>query len=353
MFRSLRHHLQLFCDPSYTAYVTDRKDRLNNKFLSDSATYAHLRAVDPELPDALWGVIVRYHPKVSLTQWKAVREFTIATAVRMEPRSYENARRLMTMTARFHAWLWATTGIELTVERVYTQRNVFRYLQEFLPKHSESHRWGIVRQLGTIADSLANGGVKRLPAPHVDGRHPFSLADAATMHSWAGSLTTDLKRQNAYAVLGLAGGAGLRTDEIIDVRIGDIEVADGRVFVNVPGPRRRRVPVMHPWNRTLLRSLDRRTDREEFLFRGHRSDEYRPRAIQTFLTEHPSRVRATVSRLRSTWIVTQIDNGLPLPILKAIAGFISAQSLDKHLRYAKPANIAAYIGFIIGEEAAR
>ncbi|TFC25168.1 site-specific integrase [Cryobacterium sp. TMT1-3] len=353
MVRSLRQLVQLFCEPPYTVYMTDRKDRLNNKFLSDSAAYAHLRALDPELPDALWGIIVRYHPKVSLTQWKAVREFTIATAVQMKPRSYESTRRLMTMTARFHSWLWAATGSELTAERVYTSRNVYRYLQEFLPTHSESHRWGIVRQLGTIADLLANGGIKRLPAPHLPGRRPFSLADSATMHSWAASLTTNLKRQNAWAILGLAGGAGLRTDEIIDVRLGDIEMTDGRVFVNVPGPRPRRVPVMNPWNRTLLRSLDQRTNPDEFLFCGYRSNEYRPTAIQTFLTLHPSRVRATVSRLRSTWIVSQIDNGLPLPVLKAIAGFASAQSLDKHLRYAKPLNLADYIGLITGEEVAR
>ncbi|KQW06439.1 hypothetical protein ASC66_08100 [Leifsonia sp. Root4] len=329
------------------------KNRLNNKFLADSAMYAHLRAADPELPEELWGIIVRYHPKVSPTQWKAVREFTIATAVQTKPRTYESARRVMSMTARFHAWLWATNGIELTVERVYTQNNVYRFLQECLPKHSEVYRWGVVRQLGTIADRLANGGVKRLAAPQMAGRRPFSMAEAATMHSWAGTLTTELKRRNAHAILGLAGGAGLRTEEIIKVRISDIEVVDGRVFVNVPGPRRRRVPVMHPWNRTLLSSIDLGADPDEYLFRGYRFDEYRPRVIQTFLTEHPSRVRATVSRLRSTWIVAQIDNGVPLAALKTVAGFVSAASLDKHLRFARPLDPADYVGLLIGEELAR
>ncbi|TFC28294.1 hypothetical protein E3O53_12485 [Cryobacterium sp. TMT2-18-3] len=330
-----------------------RKDQLNDIFHADSATYSHLRALDPEIPDFVWGIIVRFRPYVSPVQWEAVREFTIENAVRMQPRTFDATRRLMSMSARFAAWVWTTTGTQLTVDRVYTQNNVSRYLHACLPKHSESHRWGFVRQVGTIADSLAGTDIARLPAPHFVGRRPFTVSDAATMHSWAASLTTDLKRRNAWALLGLAGGAGLRAHEIIDVRIGDIEVVDGRVFVNIPGKRSRRVPVMHLWNRTLLRSIQDRPNPDDYVFQGYRWDEYRPRVIQSFLSEHPARVRATVSRLRSSWIVTQIDNGLPLPALMGIAGFASAQSLDKHLAHAKPMNTTAYIGLITGEEVAR
>ncbi|GAB3129598.1 hypothetical protein GCM10027056_31920 [Glaciibacter psychrotolerans] len=312
--------------------------------------YAHLRASDPELPDYAWNIILRYHPKVSLGQWKAVREFTIANAVQMKPRTYDTARRLMCISARFTAWVWTTTGTELTAERVYTHANVYRYLQECLPKHSESHRWGVVRQLGTIAETLANNAVTRMPAPHLPGRRPFTMPDVARMHSWAASLTTPLKRQNAWAILGLAGGAGLRSEELIDVRLSDIEVTDGRLFVKIPGKRARRIPVMHPWNRTLLSSIEDRTDPDEYAFRGYRLEEYRPRAIQTFLTDHPARVRATVSRLRSTWIVSQIDNGLPMTVLTAAAGFSSPHGLIKHLPHAKPVNLADWTGLLNGEE---
>jgi integrase len=329
------------------------KDRLNDNFRRDSATYAHLRALDPGLPDHAWAVIIRYRPQLPTIQWAAVREFTITNAVLMKPRTFEAVRRLMTMSARFNAWVWTANGITLTAGRVYTQNHVYLYLQERLPKHSETHRWGVVRQLGAIADALAETGIKRLPAPHSPGRRPFTMSEAASMHSWAASLTTDLKRQNAWAILGLAGGAGLRTEEIIDVRLGDIDILDGRVFVNIPGNRPRRVPVLYPWNRTLLRSISTRTDPEDFAFRGYRLEEYRPRAIQSFLTDHPSRVRPTVSRLRSTWIVSQIDKGLPLPVLKSIAGFVSASSFEKHLVHARPVSLEAYVGLINGEEVSR
>ncbi|TFB76736.1 site-specific integrase [Cryobacterium glaciale] len=327
-----------------------RKDRLNDIFRDDSRTYAHLRAADPELPDHVWEVIIRYRPQLSDLQWDAVREFTIVTAINMKPRTFETVRRMMTMTGRFNAWVWASTGTTLTVERVYTQNNVYRYLQECLPKHSETHRWGVARQLGTIAEVLAENTVTRLPTPHAHRRRPFTIAEVASMHSWAASLTTDLKRQNAQALLGLAGGAGLRANEIIDLRLGDIDIVDGRLFVTVPGMNSRRVPVRHPWNRTLLRSLAGRTDSSEYVFRAYRFEEYRPRAIQTFLTDHPGRVRATLTRLRATWIVAQIDNGLPLPVLMALAGFSTTGSLDKHLVHAQPLDVANYVGLVIGEE---
>ncbi|KGJ72346.1 hypothetical protein GY21_15935 [Cryobacterium roopkundense] len=327
-----------------------RKDRLNDISRADSRTYAHLRTADPELPDHVWEVIIRFRPQLSAQQWDAVREFTIITAINMKPRTFETVRRMMTMTGRFNAWVWATAGTTLTVERVYTQNNVYRYLQERLPKHSETHRWGVARQLGTIAEALAENTITRFPTPHANRRRPFSIAEVASMHSWAASLTTDLKRQNAQALLGLAGGAGLRANEIIDLRLGDIDIVDGRLFVTVPGKNPRRVPVRHPWNRTLLRSLAGRSDPMEYVFRGYRFEEYRPRAIQTFLTDHPGRVRATLTRLRATWIVAQIDNGLPLPILMALAGFSTTGCLDKHLVHARPLDIANYVGLVIGEE---
>lgn len=329
------------------------KDRLNDSFLADSATYAHLRALDPGLPDHVWGVIIRYRPQLPSAQWEAVRGFTIANAVQMKPRTFETVRRLMCMSARFNAWAW-TSGTTLTSDRIYTSSNVYRYLQDRYSRHSEAHRWGLVRQLGAIADTVASAPIKPLPSlRRKPSRRPFTLQEVATVHSWAGTLTTELKRQNASALLGLAGGAGLRSEEIVDVRIGDLELEGERLFVNVTGPRSRRVPVTHPWNRTLLRSVRGRTDPNDVVFRGFRLNEYPPRAIQTFLTDHPGRTRATVSSLRCTWVVAHLNNHVPTAALITIAGFTSAASLDKYLPHAHRPDMDEYAGLIIGDEVRR
>lgn len=57
-----------------------------------------------------------------------------------------------------------------------------------------------------------------------------------------------------------------------------------------------------------------------------------------------------MSRLRATWIVAQIDLGLPLPVLMALAGFSTTGSLDKHLVHARSLDVANYVGLVIGEE---
>jgi integrase len=329
------------------------KDRLNDTFLHDSDTFAHLRLLDSDLPDHVWSVMIRFRPQLSPVQWDAVREFTIGNAVQMKPRTFETVRRLMTMTARFNAWAW-TVGSPLDVARMYTNANVYRYLQERYLTHSDSHRWGLVRQLGTVADALAESEVARMPSLLRSlGARPFTLTEIAQLHSWAGTLTTDLKRQNAWAILGLAGGAGLRSEEIVAIRTGDLDVTDGRVFVTVPGARARRVPVTQPWSRTLLKSIATRTDPGEDLFRGFRFDEYPPRAIQTFLTEHPGRIRATVSRLRCSWVVAHLNNEVPAQALMAIAGFSTAGSLDKYLPHVRPLDLDTVVGRIVGEEVAR
>lgn len=333
------------------------KDRLNDKYARDCETYAPLRALDPELPDHAWRIILRYRGQMPSVQWEAVREFTITNAVLMRPRTYENARRIMCMSARFAAWVWTVAGGEMTVERVYTQRNISRYLQECMRDRSESHRWGLVRQLGTIAETLnATIAIRRLPAPHLPGRTPFTEDELGVLHSWAMTLRTPLQRQNAWAILGLAGGAGLRSHEIVETRLGDIETTPSGLIITVRGHRdhpARHVPVMRPWDRILRRSIEGRTDPDEFVFRGYRWDEYRPRAIQTFLTDYPCRIRPTVSRLRSTWIVTHLNNGASLTVIMAIAGFVSTASLDRHLIHAAPPSVDDYFASLIGGEKVR
>ncbi|WP_251449376.1 tyrosine-type recombinase/integrase [Microbacterium sp. Marseille-Q6648] len=327
------------------------KHRLND-ILRDADTYAHLRDINPEMPDFVWHIMLGYRPHVSSVQWDAVRDFTLAAAVALRPTTYDSTRRLMTMSARFHAWLWATSGIELTVDRVYTQNNIDLYLQNQLGRRSKTHKWGVARQLVANGRALTDAELKGLPAPDLRLRAPFTTPQIATMHSWANSLTTLKKRQNAWGLLGLAGGAGLRAEEIVDTTVGNIDAVNGRVFVNVPGPHPRRVPVRHAWARVLLRSIEGR-NATDAVFRGPYIEEYPPRIIQVFLTDHPALVRPTPSRLRASWLIHHIDSGVPLPVLKEVGGFDSYHTLFRYLELARPLTASDFTGLLIGEEIVR
>ena len=341
---------ELFRRAAYMLGMT-ANHRLND-ILCDAETYAHIRAINPEMPDFVWHIMLGYRPHVSAAQWDAVREFTLATAVTLRPTTFDSTRRLMSMSARFHAWLWARTGLELTVDRVYTQTNIDLYLQDKLGKRSKVHKWGVARQLVANGRALTDATLNGLPAPDLHLRAPFTPAQIATMHSWANSLTTLKKRQNAWGLLGLAGGAGLRAEEIVDITVGDIDVDNGRVFVNVHGTRARRVPVRYAWARVLLRSIEQRST-ADLVFRGPHIEEYRPRIIQSFLSDHPSRVRPTPSRLRASWLVHHLDSGVPIQVLKELGGFVTYHTLARYLELARPLEVTAFTGLLIGEEVVR
>lgn len=341
---------QLFLVAAYMPGMT-AKHRLND-ILRDAETYAHLYEINPEMPEFVWHIMLGYKPHLSAVQWEAVREFTLATAVALRPGTFDSTRRLMTMSARFHAWLWTTSGGELTVERVYTQNNIDLYVRDRLGGRSNIHKWGVVRQLVANGRALTEASLKGLPAPDLHLRAPFTPKQIATMHSWSNSLTTLKKRQNAWGLLGLAGGAGLRAEEIVDVTIGDIEIDNGRVFVSVQGARSRRVPVRHAWARVLLRSIEERST-ADLVFRGPHIEEYRPRIIQAFLTDHPSVVRPTPSRLRAGWLIHHLDNGVPIQVLKELGGFATYHTLVRYLDLARTLDITDYTGLLIGEEVAR
>ncbi len=324
------------------------KNRLFDTPGPDEREIAHLRHLDPELPEFAWRIISRYRPRTLGSQWSAVRPFVVEVVVSMRPTTPDVTRRLMTMVGRFAAWVWAVRGGDLTLDGVFTDDLVRRFVADQLASASATSRWDFTRQLATIAERLAETRVGRLPAP-APGHNavPYSQAEIATMHSWASALPTELKRSNARATLGLAGGAGLTSAEIMEARVEDVQIVDGLTIVRVRGDRPRRVPVRRSWARTVARSIGDRT--EGFVFRGYRLDEYPPRALQSFLTEHPCAVRPSPARFHLSWVIAQIDAGLPLDVLLEVSGFASPAALQPYLRHTRRHAATEYFDRIAGE----
>lgn len=330
-----------------------QKNHRLNDTLPDplETTIQALRELDRHLPDHLWRIISGYSPNRPTTAWTVVRPFVIECVIAMKPRTYSNARRSMTMTALYVAWVWTVTGCELTALRVFKDTLIRRYLAERLPKHSDVYRFDTARQLATIGETLTEGHIQRLPTPPHGGRvRPYSAKEQATLYSWANTLTTPLKRQNARALLGLAGGAGLTALELMAIQVEDIEFAGTRAFVNVHGERPRRIPVRTNWVRTLSNSVGARSTGN--MFHAYRLEEYPPHELQRFLCDNPCTPRPSAARLHSGWVVSQIDAGLPLGLLLEITGFTAAQSLQPYLKYAKTHSLDAYVARITGEEVA-
>ena len=329
-----------------------QKLRLNDTIpVHPNTDVDNLRALDPELSDVLWNIITGYTPNRPTSAWARVRPFVIECVTRMRPRTHANARRLMTMTALYVTWAWTVTGCELTARRVFVDTLVRRYLADRLRDRSALYRFDTTRQLSVISEVLAGEPIRRLHTPFQSPRvRPYSPAQQATLYSWANTLTTEMKRQNAQALLGLSGGAGLTAQELMAVQVEDVEFANGRAFVNVQSDSPRRVPVRAEWARTLARSVGDRTSGN--MFRGYRLEEYPPVALQRFLSDNPCSPRPSAAHLHSGWITTQLDAGLPAQILLEITGFTSLQSFQPYLKYTRSHQIDAYVGRVNGEEVA-
>ncbi|WP_396668507.1 tyrosine-type recombinase/integrase [Microbacterium sp. R86528] len=327
----------------------------NIRLTDISAELSSLRAAHPQLREAPCSIILRYKPNSAALAgaWAEVRPFTITTAAEMAPDTFDVSRRLMTMTAQFHIWAWSRTGTQLNVPVVYTQNNIDRFLSTHLKHRSPHHRWGVSRQLVKVGRELADADLIALPAPNGKVRAPFAPKQIATMHSWANALTTVKKRQNAHALLGLAGGAGLTAAEIVETRVTDIIRVDNVVLINVREGKSRLVPVRHAWARVLLRSIEGREHTNEHLFRGHRFEEYPPRTIQTFLTDHPAKVRPTPSLLRNSWILHHINNDVPPQALMEASGLDCFQTLGRYYEHAQARKLSDYTSMLVGAEAAR
>ena len=135
-------------------------------------------------------------------------------------------------------------------------------------------------------------------------------------------------RQNAAAQMATAGltlGGGLRGMEAALVRPADlVEWKGGRLAVRVPGPRSRLVPVRDVCTGLLRRASALVAADQPFIATAGNN------AIYTTA----SRVRVeglgqlSLSRARSTWLTAHLRAGTPLPALRAIAGPLSANTLD-------------------------
>lgn len=331
-----------------------QKDRSSDITTIRPDTSAHsidtLRALDPELPDFAWHIITGYSPISAGPGWLVVRELVIQAVLSVRPRTHVNTRRLMTMTGLFATWVWTRTGTEPVAHRIFTNTNVHRYLHDRLGTHSAEYRFDTARQLSAIAEALLGTVVDRLPTPRQSGRiAPYTPSDIAVLHSWASNQSTDLSRSNARALLGLAGGAGLTAQELMAAHVEDLD-NDGRyLFIDVRGTQARRVPVLHKWAKTLKLAVGDRVSGP--IFRGFRLHEYPPRILQTFISDHPCRVRPSARRLNNTWIVTQLDAGIPLQLLLELTGHTTTQAIRPYLQYARPVEIEQYLDRITGIEA--
>ncbi|WP_181432962.1 MULTISPECIES: site-specific integrase [unclassified Curtobacterium] len=289
--------------------------------------------------------IQKFQPQVNRHVYEVIRNDVIALARASEPRSISDARRAMTMLNGFVSSVYTNVGGDLTADALLRPSVIIRYLNTDTLHIRYVSRFDIARFLGTLTERLTGRQVMRLAPPPSTRSKPYTNAELGKLVSWAGSMNSELQARNAWALLALGAGCGLTAAEIASCRRSDVELIDGIWWVNVSGERARRVPARRQWASALELACDHS---EEYLFHGYRLDEYPPRMIQSFVSDHPAEVRLSPLRLRSGWIVGLIDNGVPPTYIAALAGLANVSSLNDYFAFAAPSALTDHLQAIVG-----
>lgn len=260
--------------------------------------------------------------------WSTIGPAVDAAVLKASDATGRDPRSLYPPTTAFVLWAWQSRGIDATVDRVFRRRLVEEFVQLGMPEFSRTSRATYRSLLVAIVDAVTPGYEKVRPFPRSEPTAPYTIAEVASLRSWALRQGRASRRQDALTLLALGLGAGLATREILTVRVTDLEWDGEALFISVWNGRARTVPVHARWVEPLVRLLDD-DDLDRWAFRpgrlgvrGAQVTDFLHRGQQTELDVRPA-------RMRTTWLINHLAAGTPPAKLLEIAGLVNLAALDR------------------------
>lgn len=303
-------------------------------------------------PPAVARVIDGYVADVPEAHWAAIGTFVRDTVTDLAPQTAGVARNYLAATAKFAHWLWQSVGADLDPQSVFRPALINRFMQEVMSAHSSTYQYQTTQRLNVLAAHFTRTVPARLNLKDPHAVSTYTERELASFCSSAARRNNPARRSNAHVLLALGAGAGLRAEEIAAARVGDIVADPQGISVAVHGKQPRLVPVHRRWVNTLTLSLAGRPAKE-FAFSGYRPHGYPARVIHQLGIDDPDEQTPSATRLRATWIVLQLNAGLPLDLLLNIAGLNNPTSLAPYVRVMNRHDLVDYRDVITGHENAR
>lgn len=250
---------------------------------------------------------------------------TIAAAIR--PPTPLAARRLLWAVAPFGVWAYRTVGV-FTADTI-NARNVEVWISAVnseRPRGWRNAARSVLRQVGRAVNPAGwpeqPDEVGRPPACA-----PYDAIDEALFREAAGLPGVDDPVTTLW-VAAASCGAGMRGPEIGAAELGDLSpVGAGRLVVQVRGRDARLVSIRADWTDTARRALSLAHERAERCDRFIRSQD-RNAAARASNRVSIGDTALSLRRARATWLTAHLEAGTPLPVLREIAGPLSAATLD-------------------------
>lgn len=271
---------------------------------------------------ALWVVI---EPIAKEWVWRAA-----ASDLRLAP-------RMLTALTRHLAWCHGQ-GLDLVAEVVLHVDTIEQCAAEGLvgmaPGSVSTYR-SMLRTIGEAVLGPEACPTRQRLISKSDPEQPYSDEEVADLLGAVRGLTTPHRRDNALVIMSCGLGAGLANSDLCGLVGGDVDDSGPVVAINITfGPRQRRVPVRVEWENEIVRRAREVGDLP--MFHPGRAKP-RVKDIPNFLDRlsFPYLPRLGLQRLRVTWIVRQLEAGVPPHVVAASAG-VGHSQISTYFRFLGP-----------------
>lgn len=274
----------------------------------------------------------RYVPEMSPKYWAVIRDFVVAAVDRVHLKVSYPTPVLSRNVADFTLWCWSHAGLPLD-DDLFDRGTIGHYISVGCPQLTPAARGNRRSLLLRVSEALGVSEVNRFrPLPPSDPTAPYRHAELVSVISWARGQSTPERRRNGHILLALGLGAGLSAQEIIELRRRDLVRDDSGITIRVPGPRPRLVPVLQEWED----ALNGVGHDDDFVFRPGRTMAY-TNAISNFVARGPRHgIRPQSQRMRTTWLIRQLDAGTPVSVLAEAAGVDTLEAFTRYLKFTAP-----------------
>lgn len=278
---------------------------------------------------------MQYFPaRTNTALWHPIREFVTQAILDYRPNTVHAARSLISVLTGYV--LWAVHEMHAPLERddLFYPMMIRRYIKGIA--RTESSKQTYESALYRLANVLGGLSDKDRP-PSARGLTPvrtYTNRQLADIDGWIAVRKTPTKRRDASIIVGLAGGAGVRSTEMPTIRQNSLQRdTQGRTTVTVGGRNPRTVNVLPDWSSyfdDLLREPS--TDVTAVLKSTNTVTSFTNALNALIKGPHPA---PDLTLLRETWLLRTLHT-LPVADLVHQAGFATAASLTRYMPYLTP-----------------
>ncbi|WP_175475743.1 hypothetical protein [Curtobacterium sp. MCBA15_016] len=289
------------------------------------------------------GTPVKYVPNFAEDRWSVVRDFVVGAVAEAATSIAQPADRLIVVAAPFVDWVVNVNGYPTKTAVVFHPVIVRRYITRTDVTWSDTTRRTYRSALMRMSEILVGEvPLEFAPTTPQNTAAPYDDLDLHLLESWATGQSTAARRRSAGVTLALCTGAGLKANELLQVRRRDITIDTDGILVTVASTGRA-VPLLARFEALLLDSI---TDvaAEDWVFGSAKRIKHGISTLTTFLydTDRGNEPDPVTTRMRNTWLITHLIARTDMRALMTAAGVTKFEHLDQLVAHVPALDAASY-----------